>query len=164
MNGAIRIVSQPGIGTRISVFLPRSAAAPIGTMPGKVISRGAGRGETVMIVDDEPELVALAEELIASLGYEPVGFADAPVALAAFQRDPERYDIVLTDERMPSLRGVTLAKSIHEINPAVPVIVMTGHRDSDLEQLARNAGVVEILDKPLRAQLLQQSLERCLSL
>jgi signal transduction histidine kinase/CheY-like chemotaxis protein len=163
MNGAIEVTSQPGAGTAMSVYWPRSTAAPIQAMPNPTPPRGAGRGETVLIVDDEPELVALAEELIASLGYEPVGFADARAGLAAFQHDPERYDIVLTDERMPILRGVELARSIHEINPDVPVIVMTGHRDSDLEQLALRAGVAEVLDKPLRAQLLQHALERWLA-
>jgi FixJ family two-component response regulator len=125
--------------------------------------RPTGHGETVMIIDDEPELVQLSEELIASLGYEPVGFADARAALAAFQQNPSRYDMVLTDERMPVLRGAELAKLMHEIDSHVPVILVTGHRDSDLEQRAQSAGIAEVLDKPLRAQALRDALERALA-
>jgi FixJ family two-component response regulator len=84
------------------------------------------------------------------------------VALAAFQQNPGRYDIVLTDERMPMLRGAELGKLIRAIDPHVPIII-TGHRDSDLEQRAEAAGVAEVLDKPLRAQLLRDALERQLA-
>ena len=69
-----------------------------------------GRGETVMIVDDEPALVALAEEMLAGLGYEPVGFESSDLALQAFRARPERFDLVLTDEAMPDLVGTALAR------------------------------------------------------
>ena len=115
-----------------------------------------------MVVDDNAELVALVEEVLASIGYEPVGFSDAHAALRAFRREPNRFDAVLTDERMGPMSGTEMARAIHQVNSHVPIILMTGHRNTELEASAGEAGIVEILDKPLRALTLQSSLGRWL--
>ena len=75
----------------------------------------SGRGETVLLVDDETPLVLLGEEMLAALGYEPVGFEAAPTALAAFRADPDRFDLVLTDEIMPGMTGTELAVALHRL-------------------------------------------------
>jgi DNA-binding NtrC family response regulator len=121
---------------------------------------GAGAGETILIVDDERELVTVTEELLASLGYEPVGFSDARAALDAFRHNPSRFDAILTDERMQPLGGLEFAERIHEIEPRVPIILMTGHRDADIDGRARKEGIAEIIDKPLRVQTLRRVLAR----
>jgi signal transduction histidine kinase/ActR/RegA family two-component response regulator len=159
MNCALDVQSQPGTGTRMSVYWPQvEPEAATSVLSPEV--HFSGRGETVLIVDDDAELVNLAEELLASLGYEPVGFADARVALEAFRRDPTRFDVVLTDEHMQAMRGCHLAKLVHEIDPTVPVILMTGHHDDDIDRRAAQAGVATILDKPLRADALHAALVR----
>jgi len=109
-------------------------------------------------VDDEAALVILVEELLASLGYEPVGFTDAQRALEVFRRDPDRFDAVLTDERMPKLRGVALAEALHVLRPALPVIVVTGYREAQLDLQAKRSGITAILDKPLRGRELERLL------
>ena len=159
MNGALEVSSRPGSGTTVSAYWPSVGTPTSSARP----ARSAGRGETIMVVDDEPELVTLAEDLLASLGYEPVGFQDAQAALYAMRRDPGRFRAVLTDERMSAMRGVELAAHIHELAPQVPVILMTGHRNTAIEVSAAQAGIVEILDKPLSLQTLQAALERELS-
>src|SRR5919109_1464044 len=68
-----------------------------------------GNGETILIVDDERALAQLGEEMVAALGYEPVGFDDSTRALAAFRADPQRFDLVLADETMPGMTGARLA-------------------------------------------------------
>jgi FixJ family two-component response regulator len=113
-----------------------------------------------MVVDDERELVVLTEELLASLSYEPVGFSDARAAIEAFRCDPTRFDAILTDERMQLLRGLDFARLIHELEPKLPIILMTGHRDAELDARAKAAGIAEILDKPLRVQTLREALAR----
>ena len=64
-----------------------------------------GNGETVLLVDDEAALVLLGEEMLAALGYEPVGFEASRAALAAFRADPGRFDLALLDEIMPEMTG-----------------------------------------------------------
>jgi signal transduction histidine kinase/ActR/RegA family two-component response regulator len=158
MNGALDVSSRLGSGTRMAVYWP-SIDVPA-DLPRAAKSAGDGAGETILVVDDEKELVALTEELLASLSYEPVGFSDARAALDAFRHDPKRFDAILTDERMQPMRGLEFAALIHEIEPELPIIMMTGHRDAELDARASAAGIAEILDKPLRVQTLREALAR----
>ena len=77
----------------------------------------AGHGETVLLVDDEKSLVLLGEEMLAALGYEPVGYDSSAAALAAFRADPRRFDLVLTDEVMPGMTGSELAPACTAFAP-----------------------------------------------
>jgi signal transduction histidine kinase len=158
-GGVLDMQSEPGAGTRFAVHWPACAqpAAPTSVHP-LVQAACNADAATVMIVDDEAELIAVAEELLATLGHEPVGFTSAQAALEAFRRDPSRFDVVLTDERMPNLRGVALAAQIRSERPDVPVILMTAYRTAQLDALARRAGVVRTIDKPLRVAELQAAL------
>ena len=102
LGGAIDVTSKIGEGTRFEIWLPVAGET---AMPAAEAARTLphGKGETVMIVDDERPLVALAEETAAQLGYEPVGFDSSSAALEAFRATPLRFDAVLTDEAMPEL-------------------------------------------------------------
>jgi DNA-binding NtrC family response regulator len=115
-----------------------------------------------MIVDDEPALVALAEEMLAELGYEPVGFNSSAAALQAFRADPKRFDAVLTDEAMPDLVGTELAREIRHAAPSVPIILMSGYGGSQLMQRAAGIGIKEVLRKPLQRRDIAESLARTL--
>jgi CheY-like chemotaxis protein len=121
-----------------------------------------GEGESVMIVDDERALVGLAEEITAGLGYEPVGFASSSAALQAFQAAPQRFDVILTDESMPELSGTELAREIRLIQPAVPIILMSGYGGSQFAIRAAEVGVNALLRKPLRSRDLAESLAHVL--
>ena len=76
---------------------------------------------------------------------------------------PESYDIVVSDQIMRGLTGVRLAREIHALRPAVPVILMTGFRDSVEQERATIAGVVEVLEKPLSHRDLAAAIERALA-
>jgi FixJ family two-component response regulator len=121
-----------------------------------------GFGQTVMVVDDEPSLVALAEEMLVELGYKPVGFKSSVAALAAFRADPQRFDAVLTDETMPDLTGTELAQELRELRPNIPIVLMSGLAGSQLTKRATAVGVTEILRKPLLRREIAESLERAL--
>jgi DNA-binding NtrC family response regulator len=116
-----------------------------------------------MIVDDESSLVALAEETLAELGYEPVGFESSSAALQALHAEPQRFDLILTDEAMPDLVGTELASEIRRIRPAVPIILMSGHGGPQLAKRAAAIGVNEVLRKPLQRRDLAESLARVLA-
>ena len=116
----------------------------------------------ILVVDDEPTLVALAEEMLAGLGYEPVGFESSRLALQVFQAKPERFDLVLTDEAMPDLVGIELAREIRLLRPDVPIILMSGHGGAALEEGAAAIGVQEVLHKPLQRVDLAEALARAL--
>jgi DNA-binding NtrC family response regulator len=116
-----------------------------------------GSGETVMIVDDEAALVALTEETLALLGYEPVGFKSSAAALRAFQAQPQRFDAVLTDEAMPGITGTELAREVRQLRPDIPIILMSGFRGAQLAARAASCGVNEVLRKPLQSRELAEA-------
>jgi CheY-like chemotaxis protein len=116
-----------------------------------------------MVVDDEPTLVALTEEMLAELGYEPVGFLSGTAALQAFSADPQRFDLVITDEMMPELAGTGLAQQIRRQRSDIPIAIMTGYSNSGIVALARSVGVSEILRKPLLMRDIAESLARLLN-
>jgi signal transduction histidine kinase/ActR/RegA family two-component response regulator len=158
MHGALDVSSLLGAGTRMAVYW-RSIDVPA-ALPRSPRLADEGAGETIMVIDDDKELVVLTEELLASLSYEPVGFSDGRLALEAFRHDPKRFDAILTDERMQPLRGLDIAELIHKMEPQLPIILMTGHRDAELDARAGEVGISEILDKPLRVQTLREALAR----
>ncbi len=158
MNGGLDVSSRLGFGTRMAVYWPITDEPA--ALPGEAKEVEVGAGQTIMVVDDERELVALTEELLASLSYEPVGFSDARAALEAFQHDPLRFDAILTDERMQPLGGLEFAHLVHRTEPRMPIFLMTAHRDSQIDARAAVVGIVEILDKPLRVQTLREALSR----
>jgi PAS domain S-box-containing protein len=161
LGGAIDVKSALGEGTRFEIWLPVTKEAAKPTLEA-VRELPRGHGETVMIVDDEPMLVALAEEMLAGLGYEPVGFESSPVALQAFRANPGRFDLVLTDEAMPELVGTELAREIRLLRSDVPVILMSGHGGAALTHRAAAIGVEEVLHKPLQRVDLAEALARAL--
>jgi PAS domain S-box-containing protein len=161
LGGAIHVESAMGEGTSFEIWLP--VTTEIGKPPVEAARQLLrGRGETVMIVDDEPTLVALAEEMLAGLGYEPVGYESSRIALQAFRAQPDRFDLVLTDEAMPELMGTELAREIRLLRTELPIILMSGHGGAPLEQRAALIGVKEVLHKPLRRVDLAESLARAL--
>ena len=103
-------------------------------------------------MDDEPEVLAALEEMLANLGYEPVGYTDSRAALEAFRADPGRFEAVISDEVMPGLAGTQLAVELRRAKPAMPIVIATGYGGAGFETRALSAGVNRVLRKPYRMQ------------
>jgi PAS domain S-box-containing protein len=161
LGGAIDVITSVGVGTRFEIWLPIKGEAEVRAEPARSVPRGTG--ESVMIVDDEQSLVELAEEVVAGLGYEPVGFLSSNAALAAFRADPERFDAVITDETMPELTGSELAAHIRALRPALPILLMSGRASAPLIARAEEMGINEVLRKPLHAREIAEALARALA-
>jgi CheY-like chemotaxis protein len=158
-GGAIDVESAPGRGSRFDVYLPRSDAAPkLDAAPESPVPRGDG--QAILVVDDEEPLVRLTEEMLAALGYEPIGFDDGEQALAACRADPRRFDLVLTDEMMPGTRGTELARELHRMRPDLPVLLMTGQAGGTSARRLQEAGIAELLRKPLLSADLARAVAR----
>ena len=162
-GGAIDVRSKPGAGSSFAAYF-QQAEAPLADDERGEAPLPLGQGETILLVDDEGPLVLLGEEMLAAIGYEPIGFDKSSAALAAFRADPDRFDLVLTDELMPEMTGTELASALHEIRPDLPILLMTGHRGLVESRSFGAAGIREVLKKPLLSADLAKGLARHLSL
>jgi CheY-like chemotaxis protein len=116
-----------------------------------------------MVTGAEARSVQQDEEMLAALGYEPVGFTSAVAALEAARCASERFDLLMIDAKMPRMGGLELASRLHQLLPGRPVILTT-HLAGEL-QAARlaQAGIAEVLPRPWRSATLARTLEGCLA-
>ena len=98
----------PGEGPEVHVYLPRASVEQAEEGP-REAARPAGGGETILVVDDEPSVLEILEDMLALLGYRSVGYTDGDSALAALRADPGRFDAVLSDLTMHGMTGVDVA-------------------------------------------------------
>jgi PAS domain S-box-containing protein len=158
--GGIDIQSEVGFGSTFSVYLPCQGSIAEAAVAEEPVVNGAG--QTILLVDDESMLVELGEEMLADLGYEPVGFTSSLAALESFSAAPERFDAVLSDEAMPSMTGSELAIEIRKLRADIPIVLMSGYATPVLSARARDAGVREVLAKPLVSRDIARSLASAL--
>jgi nitrogen-specific signal transduction histidine kinase/CheY-like chemotaxis protein len=163
LGGGIQVQSKPGHGTTFTLWLPVAAEqAPASAPALPPDEEPRGQGQVVLVVDDEPALVELAEEMLAALGYEPLGTVSSEQALQAVRDDPARFDLLLTDEVMPGLTGTALARAVHALRPGLPVLLASGYGGEHFEGRAAEAGVQAVLAKPLGRRQLAQAVHAAL--
>jgi PAS domain S-box-containing protein len=161
LGGAIDVTSTVGAGSVFTVYLPRAGDAD-DDREREAPEAPRGNREQVLIVDDEAPLVQLATETLAELGYVPVGFTSSAAALEAFRAEPQRFDAVVTDERMPGMSGSALIREIRGIRRAIPILLVSGYVGGQVVRRALESGADEVLKKPLSARELATSLARVL--
>ena len=156
-GGGIDVDSQPGQGARFTLYLPECTdVLPASTAASTAVPAGAG--QRLLVVDDEPGLLALAKEMLTGLGYEPVCFGDADDALQAATEAPERFAAVITDERMPDLGGTQFTSALRARGLQLPVVLVSGYGGALLARRASDSGVTRVLMKPLRRDELARTL------
>jgi PAS domain S-box-containing protein len=157
-QGFIEVSSDFGRGATFTVWMPHiegvdSVAKPAETeMP-------MGRGQAILVVDDEPEVLAALEEMLATLGYEPAGFRNGRDALEAMRKEPRRFEAAVSDEVMPELTGTQLAIELRKINPGLPILIASGYGGAGFETRALSAGVNRVLKKPYRMSEIAEVLD-----
>lgn len=161
-GGAIHVASRPGAGSTFDVYLPRAyPAADASRMIEAPLPRG--HGERVLLIEDEEPLMLLAEEMLAALNYEPAGFTQLRDALAEFQVDPWRFDLVIVDHLMPGTTGIEVARELRRARSDVPIILLSGYTGPLLTHEALGAGIQRIVTKPLELEPLAAALAHLLT-
>jgi CheY-like chemotaxis protein len=148
-GGAVEVDSAPGQGSTFRAYLPAATAAATG-QPVFDAVYPSGDGDFVMLVDDDRSLLELGEEVIARLGYEPIGYADPFEALQAFSSDPRRFDLVIVDDGLPDINGLDLIRRMRAYRADIPAILVSSDQRESLIRQARDAGVFGPMFKPLR--------------
>ena len=160
-EGAISVRSQLGQGTVFELHLPehRERAALESMAPTELPH---GRGERVLVVDDEPALRNALAEMLEHLGYR-ASVAPGPLeALDLFRAAPDAFDVVLCDLLMPVMTGVDLARELFALRPRTRFAIMSGFSAGWNATGLRAAGVAELLAKPIGAHALASALRRLL--
>jgi PAS domain S-box-containing protein len=120
------------------------------------------RKKHILLVDDEAQLCRLEEKLLQRLGYEVTAFTDSPAALKAFRKNPDKFDLVVTDSSMSKLSGLDLAQELLRLRPKLPIILATGFSEIEKISRAQEIGVRECLEKPILAGDLDKTIGRLL--
>ena len=160
MGGAVTLDSTPGEGAEFRVYLPKveqqvdALAARDQELP--------GGSEHILLVDDEESLVTMLREILSSLGYSVSSFSSSSEALAAFMEQPDSYELLFTDQTMPKVTGVELARQLHKARPGLPVVLCTGYSRTSLPENLEEAGISELLLKPINRATLAHALRRAL--
>jgi PAS domain S-box-containing protein len=156
-EGHISLESELGRGASFEILLPEYALET-----SEIIELAPdvrrGRGETVLLIDDERHLCESLFKLLEKLGYSPTGRTDPVEALELVRVNPGRFDVVLTDLRMPSLSGVDLARAIQALPCAVPLVMMTGFSGNWTAEALQSLGVARLVSKPVSARELSSVL------
>ncbi|MBN1626217.1 MAG: response regulator [Deltaproteobacteria bacterium] len=147
LGGAIAVESEVGKGSTFSVYLPRIEKT-VPSMVEKIKPLQKGR-EVILLVDDEKSLVDAHAEAFGKLGYQVVSRYSSMDALEAFRAQPGKFDLVITDQTMPKMTGLQLAREMIGIRPDIPIILCTGFSDLAAEEEARIIGIKKFIMKPV---------------
>jgi two-component system, cell cycle sensor histidine kinase and response regulator CckA len=160
-GGAIFCTSRLGQGALFTIFLPVTSEAAVEEekYPGQIPT---GQ-ERVLFVDDEAILVEVGQAILTRLGYQVTTSTSAEKALALFNADPQAWDVVVTDQTMPEMTGLAMARRMLDIRPDLPVILCTGYSTQVSEEQALAAGIKEFAMKPLGLQDLATIVRRALN-
>jgi two-component system cell cycle sensor histidine kinase/response regulator CckA len=160
-GGFVHVYSEVGKGTAFKVYLPAvRAAADAAAVPTRELP--AGKGELILVVDDEASIREIAKETLESYGYRTLVAGDGAEALALFAEAKQDVRAVVTDMRMPFMDGMATIRALRKLVPAVKVIATSG-LDQDGAEAAAGAGVIQaFLHKPYTAEKLLTTLERVL--
>lgn len=158
-GGQITVESQSGRGTTFTIQLPvpREIAAEATTNSSASPSPVA-RSLRVLVIDDEPHILAFLRQCLLHLGHYPETISDAEQAVAQLHR--QAYDLVITDLGMPKLSGEQVALQVYQHNPALPVILLTGWGEQLRHGHTLPPNIRHILAKPITVEQLALSLRQ----
>ncbi len=160
-GGAMTVESRPGEGSTFAIYLPQlEAPAAVETSEvAEALPQGHG---CILYVDDEELLVYLGREMLESLGYEVTATTSSVEALETFGAMPQRFDLVITDQTMPTLTGENLTKELRRIRADIPIILCTGFSHVIDAEKAKAMGLNAFCMKPLDIGELARTIERVL--
>jgi len=158
--GVILVTSELDKGTTFTVLLPRQVDSVKGkTDEPDLIPSGQGR---ILFVDDEEALVDLGSEMLKNLGYHIESFTNPIQAQKIFNRQPDQYDLVITDMTMPQMTGAQLSKNLLKIRKEIPIILCTGFSERISDDRAKKIGIKALEMKPLQMHELAATIRRIL--
>ncbi len=161
-GGHVKLYSEPGIGTTVKLYLPRSLHCELPRETVETIAAG-GTGETILVAEDDDGVRAAAVTQLTELGYRVLAAANGEAALDILKRG-EHVDLLFTDVVMPGeIRGRVLAERAKEISPSLAVVFTSGYAEDAIVHQGRLDKGVTLLSKPYRRVQLAETIRKALA-
>lgn len=151
-GGFVTVESAIGKGAIFCVFLPATtdATAIKEAVPQSVVPRGCG--EMILIVDDEAEILNVLGAILKRNGWTVIPACDGAEALALYRKHATEIKAIMTDVVMPNMGGMGLIRAIRELDPKLPILVVSGYGNESCEEELETLGVTDYLKKPFSAR------------
>jgi len=162
-GGLINIHSEQGQGSTFHVYLPIYEGEKVPPqVPGEHMPQPQGGDETIMLVDDDEQILVMGKEILEKYGYKVHMFTNGVKALKAFQLEPQKFDLIITDMTMPLMTGIELSENIFTVRPDLPIILCTGHSDLTNREHSLAMGIRAYIEKPMNTASILRSIRKVL--
>jgi len=159
-DGAIAVSSMPGEGTTFDIFLPKIESNEIqGSQPSQPTTK---EKEVILLVDDEEMMVDVTKQILVRLGFDVIAKTNSIDALETFQEEPDKFDLVITDQVMPNITGTQLAEKLISIRSDIPIILCSGFPENVSPDQLESMGIREFIAKPVTRQEIAKTIQRVL--
>jgi PAS domain S-box-containing protein len=161
-GGSISVESQPGRGTTFRIYLPL-VETEADSEPPIAVSADLPRGsETILLAEDQAMVRRVTRAFLEARGYAVVEAEDGRRALALLESDASRFDLLIADVIMPRMGGFELAARARDLEPELPVLLMSGYAEPAPEHRGEHASGMPLLKKPFTARELLEKLSLAL--
>jgi signal transduction histidine kinase/CheY-like chemotaxis protein len=160
-EGHVKIYSEPGVGTTIKLYLPRRDGDETAISTENSEGSDRGRGETILIVEDDDGVRQYAAEILRDLNYQVIEAKDSATALRLLDAD-KKFDLLLTDVVLPGKNGRELANEVEKRRPEVKIIFMTGYSRNAIVHHGRLDAGTELIPKPLIERVMARKIRQVL--
>lgn len=160
-KGFIKVLSNPGQGATFNLFFPEVSSAELQQplSEDNDLPRGS---ERILFVDDDELLADLGNMLLSNQGYRVDAQSSSNAALEMFRKDPDYYDLLISDQTMPQMTGLELISEVRAIRPNMPVVLCTGYSSKTSPEELKHHNVNAFCLKPLKLADLAQTVRAVL--
>lgn len=148
-GGHIKVYSEEGLGTNFHIYLPKIDSDNSIREKREIAEKLPKGHESILIVDDEKNLVEMFHIMLKSLGYQVTAMTNSVEAFHTFKGSPQNFDLVISDMTMPNMTGLQLSQNILAVRPETPIILCTGFSELLNKEHAKAMGIREYILKPV---------------